>query len=125
MTEQRGKLEEGLSQAMKAIDNQIARAMQRTPAERETQGVQKWEPYANRVEGIASFLLEEVGDNQIGLDPLIVCAQAFTKALQLLVDDLGEDGLGKVRAAYCLDAMNKISRDAQRVTDALSEERLV
>jgi hypothetical protein len=125
MTEQRGKLEEGLLQAMKAIDNQIARAMQRTPAERETQGVQKWEPYATRVEGIASFLLEEVGDNQVGLDPLIVCAQAFTKALQLLVDDLGEDGLGKIRAAYCRDAMNKISRDAQRVTDALSEERLV
>jgi len=125
MTEQRGKLEDGLAQAMKAIDNQIARAMQRTPAEREAQGVQKWEPYATRVEGIASFLLEEVGDNQVGLDSLIVCAQAFTKALQLLVDDLGEDGLGKVRAAYCLDAMNKISRDAQRVTDALSEERLV
>jgi hypothetical protein len=125
MTDQRGKLEDGLTQAMKAIDNQIARAMQRTPAEREAQGVQKWEPYATRVEGIASFLLEEVGDNQVGLDSLIVCAQAFTKALQLLVDDLGEDGLGKVRAAYCLDAMNKISRDAQRVTDALSEEHFV
>ena len=125
MTEQRGKLEDGLSQAMKAIDNQIARAMQRTPAERESQGVQKWEAYSTRVEGIASFILQEVGDSEVGLDSVLVCAQAFTKALQLLVDDLGEEGLGKIRAAYCLDAMNKIERDAQRVSDSLSTERLV
>lgn len=125
MKENYGKLEEGLLQAMKAIDNQVARAMQRSPAEREMHGVQKWEPYASRVEGIAAFLLQEVGDTTIGLDSLIVCAQAFTKALQLVCDDLGADGLGKLRASYCLDAMGKITRDAQMVIDSLSEDHLV
>jgi hypothetical protein len=125
MKENYGKLEEGLLQAMRAIDNQVARAMQRSPAERELHGVQKWEPYASRVEGIAAFLLQEVGDTTIGLDSLVVCAQAFTKALQLVCDDLGEDGLGKLRASYCLDAMGKITRDAQMVIDSLSEDHLV
>ncbi|MFN4896596.1 MAG: hypothetical protein ACK5GN_10005 [Pseudomonadota bacterium] len=125
MNDQYGKLEEGLLQAMKAIDNQVARAMQRSPAEREAHGVQKWEPYASRVESIAAFLLQEVGDESIGLDSLLVSAQAFAKALRLLCDDLGEDGLGKMRAAYCLDAMDKISRDAQMVASALSDQHLV
>ncbi len=125
MTEQIGKLEEGLLQAMKSIDNQIARAMQRSPAEREVHGVQKWEAYESRVEGIAAFLLQEVGDNHVGLDSLIVCAQAFTKALRLVCDDLGDEGLGSLRASYCRDAMEKIARDARFVTRELSDEHLI
>jgi hypothetical protein len=120
-----GKLEQGLLQAMKAIENQIARAMQRSPSERDLHGVQKWEPYASRVEGVAAFLLQEVGDANIGLDSLLVCAQAFTKALRLICDDMGQDGLGQVRSAYCLDAMDKINRDAQMVVAALSDAQLV
>ena len=125
MAEQHGKLESGLLQAMKAIDNQIARAMQRSPAEREVHGVQKWEPYATRVESITGFLLEEVGDTNVGIDSLLVCAQAFAKALQLVCDELGPDGLGDVRASYCLDAMRHITRDAQLVIDALSDQPMV
>lgn len=125
MADQHGKLEAGLLQAMKAIDNQIARAMQRSPAEREVHGVQKWEPYTARVEGIAGFLLEEIGDTKVGLDSLLVCAQAFTKALQLVCNELGTDGLGDVRAAYCLDAMRHITRDAQLVIDGLSDQPMV
>jgi hypothetical protein len=125
MAEQHGKLEAGLLQAMRAIDNQIARAMQRAPAEREVHGVQKWEPYAARVEGIAGFLLEEIGDTNVGLDSLLVCAQAFTKALQLVCDELGPEGLGDVRTAYCLDAMRHITRDAQLVIDGLSDQLMV
>jgi hypothetical protein len=125
MKENFGKLEEGLLQAMKAIDNQVARAMQRSPAEREMHGVQKWEPYASRVEGISAFLLQEIGDTNVGLDSLLVCAQAFTKVLQLVCDDLGREGLGTLRASYCLDAMGKVRRDAQMVIDALSEDRMV
>jgi len=125
MSESYGKLEEGMLQAMKAIDNKIARAMQRTPAERELHGVQKWEPYASRVEGLAAFLLQEVGDHNVGLDSILVCAQAFAKALRLLSDDLGEQGLGVVRSAYCIDAMEKIARDAQLVISALADEQMV
>lgn len=125
MTEQRGKLEEGLLQAMKAVDNQIARAMQRTPAERDVHGVQKWEPYNTRVESVAAFLLEEIGTSEVSLDSLLVFTQGFTKALYLLVSDLGKDGLGSLRASYCLDAMKKVERDAQEVIEALSDQHLV
>lgn len=125
MRDQYGKLEEGLLQAMKSIDNQIARAMQRSPAEREVHGVQKWEAYESRVEGIAAFLLQEVGDTNVGLDAILVCAQAFAKALRLVCEDLGDEGLGKIRAAYCRDAMERIGRDAHLVSSALSDEHLV
>jgi hypothetical protein len=122
MSEQRGKLEEGLLQAMKAIDNQVARAMQRTPTEREAQGVQKWEAYETRVEHVAAQVLNDLGEQEVALDSVIVLAQAFTKALRLVTHDLGAEGLGTVRAAYCLDAMRKIERDAQRVARDLEEE---
>ena len=122
MSEQRGKLEEGLLQAMKAIDNQVARAMQRTPAERESQGVQKWEAYETRVEQVAAQILNDLGEQEVTLDSVIVLAQAFTKALRLVTHDLGVEGLGSTRSAYCLDAMGKIERDAQRVARDLGEE---
>jgi hypothetical protein len=113
-----GKCEEGLLQAMKAIDNQIARALQRTPAERELQGVQKWEPYESRIEHVTAFLLNQLGDSEIAFDSLIVFAQAFTKALRFAAEDLGTEGLGAMRTEYCRDAMQKIERDAGK---ALSE----
>jgi hypothetical protein len=125
MNDQHGKLEQGLLQAMKAIDNQVARAMQRSPAAREVHGVQKWEPYNTRVESVTAFLLEELGDTSITLDSLLVFSQAFTKALQLVVSDLGREGLGEMRASYCLDAMEKVERDAQEVVASLTEMPLV
>lgn len=124
MTEQQGKLEQGLLQAMKAIDNQVARAMQRSPAEREIHGVQKWEPYASRVEHLTAFILEELAVNNISLDSVLVLVQAFAKTLNFAVDDLGPDGLGAVRSSYCLDAMEKVQRDAQFVTEQLRERHL-
>ena len=125
MAEQYGKMEEGLLAAMRAIDNQVARAMQRSPAQRDVHGVQKWEPYAMRVEQVTAFVLEELGNNSVTLDGLLVLGQAFTKALAFAVSDLGRDGLGATRAAYCLDAVEKIERDALDVSRTLSAERLV
>jgi hypothetical protein len=124
MSEQYGKLEQGLIQAMKAIDNQVARAMQRTPAEREAHGVQKWEPYISRVEHLSAFLLEELGSQTVSLDSLVVLVQAFSKAMKLAVSDLGRDGLGEMRSSYCLDAMQKVERDAQEVAAQLAEQHL-
>ena len=125
MTEQYGKLEQGLIQAMRAIENQVARAMQRSPAEREIHGVQKWEPYNTRVENVTAFLLEEIGENTVSLDALLVLAQAFPKALHLLVNDIGREGLGDVRTSYCLEAMKGVERDAQEVINALADQHLV
>jgi hypothetical protein len=99
--------------------------MQRSPAEREVHGVQKWEPYNTRVENVAAFLLEEVGANEISLDSLLVFTQGFTKALYLVVSDLGKEGLGSLRASYCLEAMKKVERDAQEVIEALADQHLV
>jgi hypothetical protein len=118
------KLEEGLLQAMKAIDNQVARAMQRTPAERDMHGVSKWEPYETRVENSTAFLLNALGEGDVSLDSLLVLAQAFTKALRFASEDLGTEGLGKVRAEYCIDCMQKISNDAAKTLSELRGQEL-
>lgn len=125
MSERLGKLEEGLLQVMQSIDNQIARAMQRTPADREVHGVQKWEPYETRVENLTAFILNQLGDDAASLDSLFVLSQAFTKALRLASEDLGHEGLGAVRTAYCVDTMEKIQDDAARALNELRSERLV
>ena len=110
----RPPLENGLLQAAHAIDNQVARAMQRSPEKRDAHGVQKWEPYAERIEHVASLLVSEFGDQGLGLDSLLVLAQGCTKALYILSSELGEDGLGDVRAQYCREAFASLLRDAER-----------
>jgi len=113
-------LEAGLLTAMRAIDNQIARTMQRTPEELSKHGVQKWEPYQKRIESIASFVLDSIGTRQVDLDSLLVLSQAFTKALTLLVNDLEEKGLGHIRSEYCGAAFASILKDAQRGIESVS-----
>jgi len=125
MNQKTGKLEEGLLLAMKAIDNQVARALQRTPSEREELGVQKWEPYETRIEHVTAFILNELGDNSVSIDSLLVLSQSFTKALRLISEDLGIAGLGNVRSAYCVDAMQKIRRDADKTLGELSTDSVI
>jgi hypothetical protein len=119
-----GKLEEALTVAMRAIDNQIARAMQRTPAEREVHGVSKWEPYESRVENVTAFILNQLGENEVSLDSVFVFAQAFTKVLRLASEDLGADGLGKVRTEYCIDTMEKIASDSSKTLSEIRSQHL-
>jgi hypothetical protein len=121
MTEEKlSNLESGLLAAMKAIDNQILREVaHRSPEQREHHGVQKWDAFSSRVERIASFLLNALGDDEIKLDSVLVLAQALTKSLELAIDDLGEEGLGDVRTKYCLDALEKIASYAERARRGL------
>ncbi len=114
-----GKLEQGLQQALQAIDTQIAREMQRDPAALELQGVQKWEPYQKRVEHLTTFLMDSLGDNNIDLDGILVLSQALAKTLYFIVQDLSEEGLGKVRSQYCLEASKNILRDMQQLQNSL------
>jgi hypothetical protein len=108
--------------AMRALDNQVARDWQkRAPEDRESLGVLKWEPINTRVENLSVFLLESFGDQLIGLDSLLIMSQAMAKSLQLIVDELGAEGLGEVRKAYCLGAAENISRDIARLQQALKE----
>ena len=119
------KLEEGLLQALQALDRQVARELQRSPAELEAHGVLKWEPYQKRIELVCSFILDSLGGREVELDSLIILAQALSKALRLVIDDLGEDGLGQVRSSYCLVALEKIAADAHAGKQALRSERTI
>ena len=116
-----GALEESILTAMKALDNQISREMQRSPSQRELHGVQKWQPYQTRIENTCAFILDNFGEEVVGLDSLIVLSQTYVKALKLIAEDLGEDGLGKVRSGYVLEAMRAILHDAQSVIDDMAD----
>ena len=113
-------LEEGLRQALQAIDNQIAREMQRSPAERELHGVLKWEPFEVRIERVSAYLLSIFGE-EIQLDSLIVLSQALVKSLALVVEDCGREGLGDVRARYVERTADSLKRDASAMKDAVTE----
>lgn len=128
MKEDREKLpvlEESLLQALKALDNQIAREMQRDPKSREQYGAEKWEPYQTRIERLCSFLLNSLGEQSIDLDGVIVLAQTFSKTLSLVSADLGEEGLGKVRSDYVRTTFESIERDAESGKRSLSGEPLL
>lgn len=115
----RPPLEEGLITALAAIDTQVARELQRSPAEREVHGVRRWEPYQKRVELVTSFLLNSLGDEEVRVDGLVVLSQALTKALAFLAEDLHPEGLGKVRTEYLLHTFDQLARDARRGEAAL------
>jgi hypothetical protein len=107
-------LEDGLLRAMQALDKQVAREMQRTPAERELKGVLKDEPYDKRVENVSSFLLNSLGEEAVTLDSLLILSRSLIKTLYLVVEDLGLEGLGDVRSGYCRTALDSIAQDAHR-----------
>lgn len=115
-------LEQGILRAMKALDRQILREMQRTPAEREEKGVQKWEPIDTRIELVTSFVLNVLGEGEVELDSLLVMSQAMTKALRFVVHDLERDGLGELRTTYCQQALERISKDADDGARVLKDE---
>lgn len=117
----RAPVEDGFLKALKALDNQVARELQRSPAEREIHRLQRWEPYERRVEQVSILLLDLLGEEQVQLDSLFITAQAMTKALQIVAHDLGEEGLGKMRTGYCIDTMEKISTDAHRTLALLRD----
>ena len=116
---QLSRLEEGLMMAMRAIDEQVAREMQRSDAEREQKGVQKWDPLQKRIEKAASILLNAFAKDDIKLDSLLVLSQALTKSLQLIVDEIGTEGLGHIRSGYCNWTLENISTYADRAIKQL------
>ena len=125
-TERTPPLEDGLRRAMQALDNQIEKeTARRTPAELEDRGVQKWAPYTARIERVCSFALNCLGDEEIKLDSILVLAQAFVKTLKIAASDLGEEGLGKLRTAYCIEALDKVRRDADAGLQSLRANREV
>lgn len=111
-------LEEGLLKALKAIDNQVLRLMQKDIKTRDEHGIKKLHIFDQKVEDISSLLLNALGDKEIDLDSVVVLSQALVKVLSFVVSDLGKDGLGKVRTENSLHALNNIERD---LMNALAE----
>jgi len=114
-------LEQGLLLAMQSLDKQIARELQRSPEELQKRGVKKWQAYSDRIERVAGFTLERFSKNELTLDSLLVLAQAYPKVLKLLAEELGSEGLGKLRTGYCEEAFAAIERDAHQAQELLSD----
>lgn len=114
-------LEESILSALKSIDNQIARAMERTPAEREVHGVQKWKPYEERVEKLCELLLSEYGD-EYQLDGLIVLVKTFVKSFSILCEELGSDAFGEIRTAYIKETLEKLESDVFRAKSSFGRD---
>lgn len=114
-TPKRPILEESLLTALKAVDNQIKRAMERSPSEREVHGVQKWKPIEDRVESVCEIIISEYGENH-DLDSLIVFSRAFVKSLVILCEELGLESFGEIRGAYVKDAIAKIEDELRKLS---------
>ena len=120
-------LEAGLLTAMHALDNQVLRMMQRTPSETESQGVQKWEPFNQKSQQISDFVLNAFACRQVELDSVMVFARAFTDSLSRIIEELGEDGLGKIRSTYCcatIDEMTSSVKAARLALHGISEDEV-
>ncbi|MGA1192174.1 MAG: hypothetical protein ACO3XO_07830 [Bdellovibrionota bacterium] len=104
-------LEAALMRVVQLLDTQVAREMQRTPIEREQRGVQKWEPYRSRGERISSLLLEGITEGELQLDGLLILSEAIPRCLRILAEELGEDGLGKIRSSYVKEVFVNLERE--------------
>ncbi len=120
-TPKRPLLEESLLIALKAVDNQIKRAMERSPSEREVHGVQKWKPIEDRVESVCEIVISEYGENH-DLDSLIVFSRAFVKSLVIICEELGLESFGEIRGAYVKDAIRKIEDEIKRAGALISKD---
>ncbi len=118
-------LESGLMSALKALDAQVAREMQRSPADREHAGVRKWEPYQKRIEIVTTFILGAIGEGEVQLDSLLISSQSLVKALRILIEDMEEQGLGKVRSEYCREAIKAIADDAHKAQSMLNDDEIL
>jgi hypothetical protein len=114
-------LEDGLLRALRAIDNQILREIQRDAKGREAHGVGKDDAIERRVELLSTWLLDCFGEDAAKLESLLVLSRAFTKSVSLIAQDLGRDGLGAVRARYCLQTFEDLERDVRLGEEGLGE----
>lgn len=122
-SEQLPPLEQGLFTALRSIDTQILREVEsRNPAQLEEHGLRKWNSYESRIERICSFVLNSIGDDDLGTDGVLVMAQAMSKTLMLVVEDLEQAGLGKTRSEYCRTAAANIERDMNEILQLLQDQ---
>ncbi|NBW39866.1 hypothetical protein EBR25_02565 [bacterium] len=115
-------LEQALSRVLETLDAQVAREMQRTPAEREQRGVLKSEAHKKRSEKVSSHILEGISQGEFGLDGALILAEAIPRCLRILAEELGEDDLGKVRSTYLRELFLELEREAELGQCALGDK---
>lgn len=111
-------LETGLRLVLHALENQIHRRLQR---DERVKGVKKWEPLQEKVEELTGLILDIISGDEIMLETLLVSAQAFPKALRILCDDLGVEGLGEMRTAYMREGLDSIQRECFHAMQAVKD----
>ena len=118
-------LQEQILASLHALDSQVARAMQRTPKEREEHGVEKWQPFQERVERVTEVILQGFADERCKLDGVLIMAEAYAKGLRMLVEELGMEGLGEVRSRYCGVAFANIEREIRAAKMVLAADEYI
>ena len=118
-------LQQHVLASLHALDAQVARAMQRTPKEREEHGVEKWQPFQERVERITGVVLQGFADEACKLDGVLIMAEAYAKSLRMLVEELEKEGLGEVRSRYCEVAFSNIERDVRAAKKVLTSDEFM
>ena len=116
-------LQDHVLASLHALDAQIARAMQRTPKEREEHGVEKWKPIQERVEKVTEIVLQGFADERCKLDGILVLSEAMVKSLRMLIEELEKEGLGEVRSHYCEVIFSNIEREVRTVKELLTADK--
>ena len=111
-------ISEHLLQLCNAIDQQVARELQRDPVERQEHGVSKQEPYRKRREMLSLSLLEAFSTGAVNIDGMLVVTESLAKTLEVITEELGSEGLGKYRSSDLL----KVSRETSLVFEKISDQ---
>ena len=117
-------LDESLIRALELIDSQIARAMERTPEQREKSGVQKWKPLEERIERLSTLVLDNFGE-RVQLDSILVLSQVMVKVLGLLCQEMGQEGLGELRSSYIQEALKILEIEIERATGVFKDDKSI
>jgi hypothetical protein len=115
-------LDESLIRALELIDSQIARAMERTPEQREKAGVQKWKPLEERIERLSTLILDNFGE-KVQLDSILVMSQVMVKVLGLLCQEMGQEGLGELRSLYVQESLKILEIEIERSIAVFKDEK--
>jgi hypothetical protein len=114
--------DEALLRALACLQSQLERELQRNPAERDVLGVSKWEPITKRIEDTAGLLLDGFAEERVFIEPLLILSHALVKAINVIVQELGPEGLGKVRTDYILKVFNLVSTECNLIIERLKSE---
>jgi hypothetical protein len=115
-------LESGLMQAMTALDKQITREISsRDPQRTQTRGASARPAQEERAEQVTTFVIDLFASHTVRLDSILVLSEALTHSLQLISEELGQEGLGEVRSAYVTTVAKRLEQFSRRMQQNTAE----